>query len=140
MWAATLWDHNMLPLQWGVVIGTALAAAVCDLRTRRVPNLLTGPIVLAGLAWGIWVGGWAGLADSVAGCLLLAIPYVLLFVFAGGGAGDAKLMGAIGSRWLLQGYCWRSALPWPGSGSGAPWPTSGRSSTLCSCSWLRVAG
>ena len=99
MWAETLWDHHMLPLQWGVVIGTALVAAVCDLRSRRVPNLLTGPMVLAGLAWGAWVGGWAGLADSVAGCLLLAVPYVLLFVFAGGGAGDAKLMGAIGA-WL----------------------------------------
>ena len=99
MWATTLWHQNMLPLQWGVVIGTALAAAGCDLRTRRVPNLLTGPILLAGLAWGIWVGGLAGLADSVAGCLLLAIPYVLLFVFAGGGAGDAKLMGAVGA-WL----------------------------------------
>ena len=99
MWAETLWNHHLLPLQWGAVIGTSLVAAVCDLRSRRVPNLLTGPMVLAGLAWGAWVGGWAGLADSVAGCLLLAIPYVLLFVFAGGGAGDAKLMGAIGA-WL----------------------------------------
>lgn len=99
MWAETLGDHHIPPLQWGVAIGTSLVAAVCDLRSRRVPNLLTGPMVLTGLAWGTWVGGWAGLADSVAGCLLLAIPYVLLFVFAGGGAGDAKLMGAIGA-WL----------------------------------------
>jgi Flp pilus assembly protein protease CpaA len=35
----------------------------------------------------------------MAGCLLLALPYILLFVFAGGGAGDAKLMGAVGA-WL----------------------------------------
>ena len=84
MWAETLWNHHLLPLQWGVAIGTSLAAAVCDVRTRRVPNLLTGPMLLAGLSWGIWIGGWAGLADSAAGCLLLAIPYVLLFVFAGG--------------------------------------------------------
>lgn len=45
------------------------------------------------------VGGWSGLADSVLATLLLALPYVLLFIFAGGGAGDAKLMGAIGA-WL----------------------------------------
>ena len=30
---------------------------------------------------------------------MLALPYVVLFVFVGGGAGDAKLMGAIGA-WL----------------------------------------
>lgn len=30
---------------------------------------------------------------------MLAVPYVILFVFAGGGAGDAKLMGAVGA-WL----------------------------------------
>jgi prepilin peptidase CpaA len=99
VWAETLWNHDLLPHQWGVVIGVSLVAAVTDLRARRVPNLLTGPGVLAGLAWGLWVGGVAGLADSVAACLLLGLPYVLLFVFAGGGAGDAKLMGAIGA-WL----------------------------------------
>lgn len=39
------------------------------------------------------------MGDSVTACLLMAVPYVLLFVFAGGGAGDAKLMGALGC-WL----------------------------------------
>jgi Flp pilus assembly protein protease CpaA len=54
---------------------------------------------LTGLIWGLAIGGLAGLADSIAGCLMLAFPFVLLFIFAGGGAGDAKLLGAIGS-WL----------------------------------------
>ena len=43
--------------------------------------------------------GPAGVIDSLAACVLLALPYVVLFVTAGGGAGDAKLMGAIGA-WL----------------------------------------
>ena len=39
------------------------------------------------------------MCDALAACVMLALPYVVLFVFAGGGAGDAKLMGAIGT-WL----------------------------------------
>ena len=95
----TLWHHDLGEVQWTIAIGAALAGAIWDLSTRRIPNLLTGPVLLAGLAWASWIGGLAGLADATVGCLLLALPYVLLFVFAGGGAGDAKLMGAIGA-WL----------------------------------------
>jgi Flp pilus assembly protein protease CpaA len=39
------------------------------------------------------------LGDAVGGTLLLGFPFVILFLFFGGGAGDAKLMGAIGA-WL----------------------------------------
>jgi len=52
-----------------------------------------------GLAWAVTVGGISGLADGLVGCLVMAAPFVALFVFAGGGAGDAKLMGALGT-WL----------------------------------------
>src|SRR5207247_9306079 len=55
--------------------------------------------LLLGLMAATWMGGWSGLGDSLAGCLLLGVPYFLLFVFAGGGAGDAKMMGALGA-WL----------------------------------------
>jgi len=103
MWAATLYEHPVPPLQWGAVLGASLAAAVFDARARRIPNLLTFPLCAAGLGTAIAVGGWAGAADAVAACIVLALPFVLLFVFAGGGAGDAKLMGALGT-WLGIGY------------------------------------
>jgi prepilin peptidase CpaA len=85
--------------QWGVVIGASLVAAAGDLRERRIPNALTFPLLVVGLIWATWMGGFSGLAGAVGACLLLALPFVFLFVFAGGGAGDAKLMGAIGA-WL----------------------------------------
>ena len=92
-------DKIMVVCQWGVVIGASLVAAIWDVRTRRIPNLLTLPVLAAGLVWAGFTGGLSGLAEAVVACLLLALPFVLLFLFAGGGAGDAKLMGAIGI-WL----------------------------------------
>jgi prepilin peptidase CpaA len=99
VWTTALWEHNHQPVQWVVVMLASAAAAVTDARSRRIPNALTAPLLLAGLLWSYSVAGGAGLADSASACLLLAAPYVALFIFAGGGAGDAKLMGAIGS-WL----------------------------------------
>ena len=90
--------------QWGVVIGVSLAAAIYDLRTRRIPNALTVPLLVAGLVWAAWIGGLSGLANAAAACFLLALPFVIMFLYAKGGAGDAKLMGAIGAwRGLEQG-------------------------------------
>jgi Flp pilus assembly protein protease CpaA len=96
---ASITDERMAVFQWGVVIGASLVAAGGDLRERRIPNALTVPLLVVGLLWATWIGGLSGLAEAVAAVILLAAPYVLLFVFAGGGAGDAKLMGAIGA-WL----------------------------------------
>ncbi len=86
-------------LQWGVVIGASLAAAIIDLRTRRIPNIITGPLLAAGFLYAALNGGLDGFVGSAAACVVLALPFVLMFLFAGGGAGDAKFMGAIGA-WL----------------------------------------
>ncbi|HEY8749614.1 MAG TPA: A24 family peptidase [Tepidisphaeraceae bacterium] len=82
---------------WGVVIACCVAAAITDIRSRRIPNVLTAPMFLTGLAWGLSNGGLSGLGDSLVAALALALPYVVLFLIAGGGAADAKLMAAIGA-------------------------------------------
>ncbi len=82
----------------GVAAFTA-AAAVCDWRTRRVPNLLTVPMFIAGLVSQAAFRGSPGLADAGLG---FAVGFGTLFVLwriGGGGAGDAKLMGAL-SVWV----------------------------------------
>jgi Flp pilus assembly protein protease CpaA len=85
--------------QWGVVTGASLVAAVLDIRSRRIPNWLTLPLLVGGMVVSCIVGGLGGLASALGACLLLALPYVVLFVMGGGGAGDAKMMGAVGA-WL----------------------------------------
>ncbi len=92
-------DVKMTVFQWGVVIGASLIAALGDLKEKRIPNALTFSVLIVGLIWSAWFGGLSSLADAAGACALLALPYVILFLFFGGGAGDAKMMGAIGA-WL----------------------------------------
>jgi len=106
-------------IQWGLVILASLVAACLDLRRGRIPNVLTVPLWLAGVAWaGVW-GGWAAVADSFIASLLLASPFIWLFLTAGGGAGDAKLMGAIGA-WLgtINGLVFLAAVLLAGMAMG----------------------
>ncbi len=91
--------ENATVIQWGIVIGASLVAALTDLHRRRIPNALTVPLLLFGLIKSTCLAGTAGLLESAGACILLAFPFVLLFIFARGGAGDAKLMGAIGA-WI----------------------------------------
>lgn len=100
MWLTGLWqlDH-LAPVQWGAVICASLAGAWHDVRRRRIPNYLSAAVLVSGFVFAFSAAGPGGLADAVAACIMLAAPYVLLFIFAGGGAGDAKLMGALGA-WL----------------------------------------
>jgi prepilin peptidase CpaA len=83
------------------IIATTLAfVALCvvgDLRTRRIPNLLSGLGMVVGIALNTLYFGHDGLLASIGG--LLAAIAVLLFPFAMGGVGggDVKMMGAIGA-------------------------------------------
>jgi len=92
-------ETTVKAIQWGVIIGASLIASVIDVRTRRIPNTLCGPLFLSGLIWSFGHYGFKGLAEALAAAVILALPFVLLFIFGGGGAGDAKLTGAVGA-WL----------------------------------------
>jgi prepilin peptidase CpaA len=79
------------------VAAGSTAAAVIDLRTRRVPNALTLGIAAAGVVLAAGGAGRVGIAAAVGGCLaglLLMLPGHLL---GATGGGDVKLMGALGT-------------------------------------------
>ena len=75
----------------------AVIAGWTDLRARRIPNWLTVPALLVGLAVNSALSGWSGLKASLLGAgvgLVLLLPFVLLRSL---GAGDWKLAGALGA-------------------------------------------
>ncbi|HTY84662.1 MAG TPA: A24 family peptidase [Silvibacterium sp.] len=74
----------------------AFAGAAFDIRSRRVPNFLTLPGIFCGLLMHLLFGGWAQLGTAaLAGLICFGI--FLIFWLAGGmGAGDVKLMAAVG--------------------------------------------
>jgi prepilin peptidase CpaA len=80
-----------------VVAAAAGTAAVIDVRTRRIPNAITLATALCGLA--LAVAGWTGVSvlSSLLGCvagLLVMLPGRAL---GATGAGDVKLMAAVGA-------------------------------------------
>jgi prepilin peptidase CpaA len=89
-----------MPLKPAILAGAialALTAGYTDLRSRRIPNWLTVPGLLLGVALNVALGGWSGLKASLLGALLglvLLLPFVLLRSL---GAGDWKLAGALGA-------------------------------------------
>src|ERR1700739_3237661 len=83
----------------GLFLAVFLArwAGVLDWRYRRIPNWLTLPGLLAGIAVNTLANGWAGAKTSLLGAglgLLLLLPFVVIKAL---GAGDWKLIGAIGA-------------------------------------------
>jgi prepilin peptidase CpaA len=81
----------------GCAVLLACAAGWMDLRSRRIPNWLTVPGLLLGIALRAATGGWIGLKAALLGAglgLLLLLPFVLLKAL---GAGDWKLAGALGA-------------------------------------------
>ncbi|HHX41491.1 MAG TPA: prepilin peptidase [Armatimonadetes bacterium] len=82
-----------------LILGLA-AAVLVDLRTRRIPNLVTAPLALLGIVVNAWSSGWSGLSNSLGGLLLGMVLLMPIWLNGGTGAGDVKLMGMVGA---LQG-------------------------------------
>ncbi len=82
---------------WGLAIGVGLIGGWIDWRTHRLPNWLTVSGCSIGIAANSVYFGWAGMKASFFGAgiaLGILLPVVLL---RGLGAGDWKLMGALGA-------------------------------------------
>jgi prepilin peptidase CpaA len=79
------------------VIGVALVACVCDVRTRRIPNVLTFGTAIAALAYALFEHGLSGFGWSAAGWLVAVAVFFPFFALGGMGAGDVKLLGALGA-------------------------------------------
>ena len=82
---------------WTLSLTLTISAALLDWRSRRIPNWLTVPSLLVGIAVHALLRGWQGALFSLKGAglaLILLLPLVLLRAL---GAGDWKLMAAVGA-------------------------------------------
>jgi prepilin peptidase CpaA len=77
----------------------ALVAAITDLRARRIPNALTFGAAAAALVFALVSAGPWGAALSVGGWMTGAALFFPFFALGGMGAGDVKLLAALGA-WL----------------------------------------
>lgn len=85
----------MLYVPWIVAVVASATGAATDLRTRRIPNVLTGAVLLGGILWAVFSGG--GIGSALGGAAIAGGPFILLWLLGGGGAGDAKMMLALGA-------------------------------------------
>lgn len=87
----------MHSIAWWPTLFAVIIASVSDLRTRRIPNWLVIPFLVAGVAVSGLTGGWPGLGRSVLGALLGAAALGIFYLAGGMGMGDVKLFAAIGA-------------------------------------------
>lgn len=73
------------------------AAFYTDVTRKKIPNAITVPAVVMGIAYHAAAGGWTGLVFACIGTLASFVPLLLLYGFGGVGAGDVKLFAAVGA-------------------------------------------
>jgi prepilin peptidase CpaA len=85
------------PEVWMLAVLLAAVAGWTDWRSRRIPNWLTVPGLVIGIAANSIAGGWSGAKDSLLGAALgfaLLLPFALIKSL---GMGDLKLVTALGA-------------------------------------------
>jgi prepilin peptidase CpaA len=91
-----------------IVMISTLASILCvavmsDLRTHRISNVLCAGAFGTGLVLQTMLFGTAGFVDGVAGAVVGLLILLPLYAIGGMGAGDVKLMAAVGTFLGLSG-------------------------------------
>ena len=103
---------GMQAVSWWPTMVVVATATVTDLRSKRIPNWLVLPFLGLGLliapfrpdavfcpAGATGIFHWQGLVQSLEGLGLGLLVFGVMFVMGGMGAGDVKLVAAVGA-WI----------------------------------------
>lgn len=90
---------QMTAIPMAIVLLASLIAAITDLWKFKVYNLLTVPLLITGVTYHATVAGWPGFSASLTGMLVGFAAFIVPYLFGIMGAGDVKLMAALGA-WL----------------------------------------
>jgi prepilin peptidase CpaA len=74
-----------------------IIAMMTDIRNHRIPNWLTLPAIITGIGVNLISAGTGGFLFGMEGLLLGSGLFMVIYIMGGMGAGDVKLMGAVGS-------------------------------------------
>ena len=74
-----------------------MLAGFKDLKSSKIPNSITFSMMATGLVWHGVMDGVAGLGFSASGLFTGICIFLIPYIMGGMGAGDVKLMGAVGS-------------------------------------------
>jgi len=83
-----------MTLALATVLAASLIGAVCDVRTRRVPNILVGALLVCGLIESFALSGWKGVGINLAVTAVILLAGTVAFSFKLIGGGDVKLLAA----------------------------------------------
>lgn len=72
-------------------------SAIIDYRIQKIPNVITFPAILVFIAYHTVWSGLDGFIFSLSGLIAGIAVFILPYLMGGMGAGDAKLMGAVGA-------------------------------------------
>lgn len=89
----------MHSIAWWPTLIVLGIATFTDLRSRRIPNWLVLPFMVAGGIVSACLHGWHGVGQSLLGLGLGALVFGIFFLMGGMGMGDVKLCAAIGA-WI----------------------------------------
>jgi prepilin peptidase CpaA len=89
----------MHSVAWWPTLIVLAVATFTDLRSRRIPNWLVLPFLLAGPVVSGLLQGWHGILQSLEGLAVGAAFFGFLALMGGMGMGDVKLCAAIGA-WI----------------------------------------
>ena len=87
-----------------------VSAVMTDVREHRIPNTLVMMVISLGLISQLIMSGVSGLMFWVGGAAMGFLIFLPFYIKGGMGAGDVKLMAAVGSVLGIQGAIVASAL------------------------------
>lgn len=82
---------------FGLLALILLAASYTDLKEHRIPNAITLGSVVAGIVLQAWFSGLDGVLSGFGGLAAGLALYLPFYLLGGMGAGDVKLMAAVGA-------------------------------------------
>jgi len=109
--------HGLLAI--ALLLAMLVIGVYSDLRGHRIPNALTLPGLAAALSLQVTVGGLPGLVSGLLGAVIGLACFAPFYLLRGMGAGDVKLLAAVGAFLGPFGVLYAALISLLAGGAGA---------------------